>query len=99
MTAGVVAAGVVGAGVVGAGVVGAGVVGAGVVGVGVVSAGIVPQAASAPSNKTVVKIMDKILLILFSFRYRSRTTSIGMSYRTIRESITVPVVKNRADIV
>ena len=81
--AGVVGAGVVGAGVVGAGVVGAGVVGAGVVGVGVVSAGVVPQAARMPSNRTVVKRMDKIRFISTPF-YRS------IVVRILRKCIAVP---------
>ena len=75
VTAGVVGAGVVGAGVVGTGVVGAGVVGAGVVGVGVVSAGVVPQAASTPSNRTVVKITDKIRFMFILLSCQTHHTS------------------------
>ena len=67
MGAGVVGAGVVGAGVVGAGVVGAGVVGVGVT--GVVSAGVVPQAARAPSNRTVDRMIAKIRFIGAPFAF------------------------------
>ena len=72
--AGVVTTGVVGADVVGAGVVGVGVVGAGVVGVGVVSAGVVPQAARAPSNRTVDRMIAKIRFIFTPFSWTRHTS-------------------------